>query len=112
MRVFVNSQSRVPGRAFSRRTRSLLPETDFRVAPAASFPTRAQPGNAAIAPRPTAPLIKSRREMRTSFSADWPLRLERFLCGFIIHHREAVARPRDKRSTQIEIESSKGNSKK
>src|ERR1043166_2983912 len=54
MCVLVRSQSRVPGRAFSRRTESLV----------AGFSERnvSHPARATAAPAPIAPLIKSRRD--------------------------------------------------
>src|ERR1051325_6303840 len=66
IRVLLSIQSRVLVFAFSRRIRSRWPRMDRFVAPPESFSTWAQPDNAATAPRPTAPLIISRRVIAPS----------------------------------------------
>src|SRR5881296_3892286 len=63
IRVLLSSQSRVPALAFSRPTRPLWPKMDLFVTLPESFSTWAQLDSAATAPRPIAPLSRSRRVM-------------------------------------------------
>src|SRR5437764_8141073 len=83
MRLFVSSQSRVPGFSFSRRIKSFLPRTDFLVTPPESFSTQVQPLNAAAVPALMTPLSNSRRVMPRWLWSDLP-RLERPFFGFIV----------------------------
>src|SRR6185295_8080980 len=60
MRVFCNSQSRVPGFSFSRRTKSRLGDAPIFLPAEVDWP-EAQPTKVAVTLRPTIPLISCRR---------------------------------------------------
>src|SRR5438477_340576 len=80
MRVFASIQSRVPGFSFSRRIRSGRAgrERAGAVCLASCLEEIAHPENAETAPRPTAPLSKSRRVM-PAFGCEWKGSVELFI---------------------------------